>query len=57
MRRNLELKNVENYLEEQKVGAHLGDVSTLNALLSVVVGTCRTVDEYFAFLPDITQIS
>ncbi|CAM9253169.1 unnamed protein product [Ectocarpus sp. 4 AP-2014] len=25
VRRNLELKNVENYLEEQKVGAHLGD--------------------------------
>ena len=27
MRRNLELMNVENYLEEQKVGAHLGSVS------------------------------
>lgn len=27
VRRNLELMNVENYLEEQKVGAHLGSVS------------------------------
>ena len=29
VRRNLELRNVENYLEEQRVGAHLGDVSGL----------------------------